>query len=438
MLLGLAVAASPAMAAAGSDNFSDASLLLLSASGSVDTSAFTTQGVDEPAPSASCPAMSHTAWWRIDGNGQPISLTTSGSSFDTVLAVYDPGLVLPAAANRIACNDDDAPATTSAVTFPSVRSHSYLVQVGARSSVGGAVALTASTPLRPANDDRASAEPLPTSTATNGTTIGATTEPGETRVCPEVAGYAATVWYRWAAPTAGDAFFSAFGIFGGVVVTVYRADSGSAVLCAANPTRMGLKVVRGDYLVQVGATGIDAPGLREGPISTVVGFVPDPDSDRDGVPAPIDCDDTNPSIKPGAPEVANDTIDQDCDGADLRRAPKAEPVGSGVSLAYLQPPLRFTKLTILRTVAGSTIDMRCRGTRCFGRRVIHVRTSARARSALRYVQRARLRPGSRVEIRVTKPGTIGFVRHLTVRARRNPPRLENLCIPVGATSPRKC
>jgi hypothetical protein len=41
------------------------------------------------------------------------------------------------------------------------------------------------------------------------------------------------------------------------------------------------------------------------------------DDDADGYPVGADCDDTDPSVYPGAPEIAGDGIDQDCDGSDL-------------------------------------------------------------------------------------------------------------------------
>jgi hypothetical protein len=58
------------------------------------------------------------------------------------------------------------------------------------------------------------------------------------------------------------------------------------------------------------------------------------DADGDGHSSDVDCDDGDPSVYPGAPEVVNDGIDQDCDGSDLV-------VGSGdirVTLQWTSTP----------------------------------------------------------------------------------------------------
>jgi len=45
-----------------------------------------------------------------------------------------------------------------------------------------------------------------------------------------------------------------------------------------------------------------------------VALLPDQDADGDTYPVVRDCNDTDPSISPGAPEICGDRLDNDCDG----------------------------------------------------------------------------------------------------------------------------
>jgi hypothetical protein len=138
------VPAGTALAAVGADNYGDAPALLFSVPGTVTSNvSYTVQG-GEP---VGCFSATRTAWWRFTGTGKPISLTTLASNFDTVLAVYDAPAGIPIDGNRVACNDDDPGAmgaVTSALTFPSTRGKSYLIQVGSRGTEHGMIDLKAS------------------------------------------------------------------------------------------------------------------------------------------------------------------------------------------------------------------------------------------------------------------------------------------------------
>ncbi len=73
----------------------------------VDTSGYGVQP-DEPGTTLGIPCgpadpvrVARTAWYRFEGTGGPISLTTEGSTYDTVLAIYKQGESTP-----VQCNDD--------------------------------------------------------------------------------------------------------------------------------------------------------------------------------------------------------------------------------------------------------------------------------------------------------------------------------------------
>jgi hypothetical protein len=85
---------------------------------------------------------------------------------------------------------------------------------------------------------------------------------------------------------------------------------------------------------------------------------------------------------------------------------------------------------------GATVQVRCRGKGCPRRaRTVAVK---RGKANLRKVLRRRhLRPGVKVEVRVTRADMIGKVLRFKMRRHRRP-AMTRLCLPVGATKPTRC
>lgn len=192
-----------------------------------DTTCATRQsGEPSHAPlNASPPARSVWYSWTAPESGTVI-VSTEGSAFDTVLAVYAGPSLTPSGNSRIAFDDDISEYNRqSRLSFEAVAGTKYLIAVdGAEQSEGaqgGQVVLNINPSGNDAFDTRA---PL---TGAGGSVLGyihnATREAGE----PLHAGQQGdtSVWYEWTAPSTGPFVFHTIGSDFDSLLAVYTGDA---------------------------------------------------------------------------------------------------------------------------------------------------------------------------------------------------------------------
>jgi hypothetical protein len=166
----------------------------------------------------------------------------------------------------------------------------------------------------------------------------------------------------------------------------------------------------------------------------------DLDRDDDGAARPTDCDDTAADIRPGLPDRPGNGVDENCEGGDLPFPRVLTPVQSGFR-AFADGTTTLTRLRIVDVPAGAIVELRCRGGRAAGcfkgvRRRRSPQGVARM-NLLKLARSGRFEAPAVLEVRVLLADAIGKVVTFTMRKGKVPVS-RTLCIVPGGTPRRRC
>ena len=224
---GGAVALSLAFSSQGkpaNDDFSNAIALAGSSANGMANSSGATAETGEPWHDGN-PVQKSLWWsWTATQSG-PVRISTAGSAFDTVLAVYKGTSIFSLVG--IASNDDANGSRQSAVEFEAASGTIYRLAVDGYEGDSGAVVIEVTQSDAPLNDDFANAQALDTAgydfASASGSSRKATAEFGE----PAHSGNNASrsLWWSWTAPHSGSVTIDTEGSSFDTVLAVYSGDA---------------------------------------------------------------------------------------------------------------------------------------------------------------------------------------------------------------------
>ncbi|MBI5693427.1 MAG: S8 family serine peptidase [Verrucomicrobia bacterium] len=153
----------------------------------------------EAEPAIAGQASLASLWWEWTPTSSGlVRVSTTGSSYDTLLAVYTGTSV--ASLVPVAANDDEPGQTTSRLEFTAQAGTTYLIVVAGKGGAQGTTLLDLGS--IPANDNFAAAQGITGRTALiEAANAQATVETGEPRILGFTGGK--SLWYRWVAPASG-------------------------------------------------------------------------------------------------------------------------------------------------------------------------------------------------------------------------------------------
>ena len=237
------------------DNFAQARLLEDFSFLDKSSSSSATRETGEPAHAGQTAAKSLWWKWTAVGNGR-LQVSTKGSSFDTVLAVYT-GASL-AALKPVTSNDNVATSVKySQVDFTTTRGTTYYFAVDGKSGASGAITLTgAGTSLAgPSNDNFTSATSVSGGVWTiSGSNFNATRETGEPNH-GATSGYS-SVWFSWSPTVSGQYTLTTSGSGFDTLLGVYTGTdlAGLTQVAANNNSASGVTWSKVRFTATAGTT----------------------------------------------------------------------------------------------------------------------------------------------------------------------------------------
>jgi hypothetical protein len=216
---------------ARNDNFSQAQTLSGTSGAVVGDNSGATKEAGEPNHATDRGGASVWYQWRAPASGI-YTFDTSGSNFDTLLAVYTGNAVN--ALSIVASNDNAGSSARSRVAFNANANTTYRIAVDGKSTAldpgtglprgeTGLIFLNWSNLPPPLNDNFANAQPI---NGASGNIAGRNTVAGKEGGEPNHAGNpgGASVWYRWTAPSSGNFTFMTVGSDFNTLLAVYTGS----------------------------------------------------------------------------------------------------------------------------------------------------------------------------------------------------------------------
>lgn len=289
LAVGLGGWSSRVAAAPSNDNFANPVIVAPAAlpfSQTVDTATATTE-VGEPVDApVHCAVVGKTVWYRFTPTASGVyQARTTGSSFDTVLAVFTGSSV--GSLNLRECSDDTSSTKQSRLQFSATAGTAYHIQLGGFDSLSGSANLVVELfPAPPANNDLANAAnagALPYQDSRR--TDAATRQPQEPSPTCTIGDFSdRSVWYSFTPPFTGPYRLTTAGSDFDTILAVYQGTTFGTmaqVACTDDVSFQDLTSALTFTATSGVAYRIQVSGFEDeaGPLSLSVSA---PDTDGDG------------------------------------------------------------------------------------------------------------------------------------------------------------